>query len=356
MAWAKTILDYSLYPLSILYGAGVLLRNKLFDAGILKSKSFDIPIINVGNLAVGGTGKTPHTEYLIRLLSPQFKVAVLSRGYKRKSKGFQLADKNTTPDILGDEPYQIYSKFPEITVAVDADRCHGIEELMKSEDKPDVIILDDAYQHRYVKAGYNILLTDSHRPFFADCLMPSGRLREHRRGRKRAQCIIVTKCDPEMTDITFDYIRKRLKPLTYQDVFFSSLSYSELTNIFTGEKREFGKDTSMLLVTGIAQPRTLEKYIRESWQEAGSIRFNDHHDFNNDDIKKITESFEKISNKNKAIIVTEKDAVKLRTLNIPESLREKIFFLPLEIIFLQNKEKIFNSKILEYVTENKRNR
>ncbi len=192
-----------LYPVSWLYGAVVIIRNKLFDWGLFRSKSFDVPVICVGNLSVGGTGKTPHTEYLIKLLHDKYQVAVLSRGYKRRTQGYVLATPQSTARTIGDEPYQMYTKFPSVTLAVDENRCHGIEKLLALK-KPavDVVLLDDAFQHRYVKPGLSILLTDYHRLFCDDALLPAGRLREPVSGKNRAQIIIVTKCPQDILLIT----------------------------------------------------------------------------------------------------------------------------------------------------------
>ena len=208
---SKKNIHYPLLPLSILYGAGVYFRNKLFDFGILKSERFDIPIICVGNLTVGGTGKTPHIEYLIRILQNKYRIAVLSRGYKRRSRGFQLATTNSDANQMGDEPYQIYSKFPTILVAVDADRRNGIRQLMQLKHPPQVILLDDAYQHRYVDAGLKIVLTDYNRMIYNDTLLPAGRLRENQAGLKRADLIITTKCAEDPSEQEQRTIAQKLK-------------------------------------------------------------------------------------------------------------------------------------------------
>ena len=223
-----------LYPVSWIYGAVVVMRNKLFDWGIFRSKSFDVPVICVGNLAVGGTGKTPHTEYLIKLLRDKYQVAVLSRGYKRRTKGYVLATPQCTAKTIGDEPYQMYTKFSSVTLAVDEKRCHGIEKLLKlKEPSTDVILLDDAFQHRHVKAGLNILLTDYHRLFCDDTLLPAGRLREPVSGKNRAQIVIVTKCPQDIKPIDYNIITKRLNLYPYQRLFFSSFRYGNLQPVFS---------------------------------------------------------------------------------------------------------------------------
>ena len=219
-----------LLPASWLYGAVIKVRNKLFDSGILEERGYPIPIISIGNITVGGTGKTPHTEYLIRLLSKQWHVAVLSRGYKRKSEGFQLATKDTPMSVLGDEPHQIKQKFPNIYVAVDADRRHGIEQLMKETVAPglDVILMDDAFQHRYVKPGLNILLVDHNRLLCDDALLPAGRLREPESSKERANIVIVTKCPKDMSPMDYRILTKKMDLYRYQQLYFTTLNYGNL--------------------------------------------------------------------------------------------------------------------------------
>ena len=224
-----------LYPVSWIYGTGVWLRNKLFDWGIYKERKFDIPVISVGNITVGGTGKTPHTEYLIRLLQKDYKVAVLSRGYKRKSKGFVLARPDTSVQMIGDEPFQMKQKFPDIHMAVDRDRCHGIEQLCNSHIAPgtEVIILDDAFQHRYVKPGINILLVDYHRLICEDTLLPAGRMREPENGKSRAHIVIVTKCPKDITPMDLRVLSKQMELYPYQQLYFTTLTYGKLHPLFT---------------------------------------------------------------------------------------------------------------------------
>lgn len=357
MSQNKTKIYSSLYPLSILYGLGVHFRNLLFDWRWLRSRSFDIPVICVGNLAVGGTGKTPHIEYLIRLLSPHYRIAVLSRGYKRKSKGFQLADSHSTTWQVGDEPFQMHAKFPHIRVAVDADRCHGISQLLQQPEPPEVILLDDAYQHRYIKPGLSLLLTDFSRPFFEDTVLPAGRLRENAKGKNRADIIIVTKSPNQLSEgIVAEYIEK-IKPKPSQSVFFSTLSYGLLQPVFPSTEISIPTDSAhILMVTGIAQPAPLQDYISQHFKSCSSMIYPDHHHFTATDIQNIRRKFEKIENKQKAIIVTEKDAVRLiQNPHIPDTLKPYFYYLPVEIVFLHNETKLFNQTILDYVAENNRN-
>lgn len=354
-------IHYWLYPVSWLYGMGVRLRNKLFDWGYYRSRSFDVPVVCVGNLAVGGTGKTPHTEYLIKLLQQTgANVAMLSRGYKRKSKGYVLATEETSVKRIGDEPYQIKTKFPGIRVAVDENRCHGIEQLMKLENpKVDVVLLDDAFQHRYVKAGLNILLTDFHRLFSDDILLPAGRLREPEDGKNRAHIVIVTKCPEDIKPIDFNIITKRLKLYPYQQLYFSSFRYGALTPLF-GEKRRalasLGKDEQVLLVTGIASPATLVEKLKAHTPHVDLCQFDDHHDFSNKDLQVIKERFEHLEGEKKLIVTTEKDATRLQHHPaLAEALKPYLYVLPIEIEFLQNQQHIFNQNIIGYVRAHSRN-
>lgn len=354
----------SLYPLSFLYGLGVSLRNKMFDWGILRSKSYDIPVICIGNITVGGTGKTPHTEYLIKLLKKEFKVAVLSRGYKRKSKGFVLATPTSSANEIGDEPYQIKQKFPEIAVSVDKDRCHGIETLCnnKKESELGVILLDDAFQHRYVNPGMSILLVDFNRQICDDALLPAGRLREPLSGKNRANIVIVTKCPRLMKPMDFRIITKRLDLYPYQQLYFTSYKYGNLTPIFPGSnirKRSLAqieKNENILLLTGIASPKQLLQDLERYSSHITPLTFADHHDFTENDLKTLKETFDNLSGEKKIIITTEKDAARLTQFtNLDETIQKNIFALPIEVKFLLNQEDAFNQNIIEYVRKNKRN-
>lgn len=351
-----------LYPISFLYGMGVGLRNKLFDWGILQSKSFDIPIICIGNIAIGGTGKTPHTEYLIRLLQKKHHIAVLSRGYKRRTKGYILADENSSARTIGDEPYQIKRKFPNITVAVDEKRVRGVENICKLErPKVDVVLLDDAFQHRYVEAGLSIILTDYHRLFCDDTLLPAGRLREPEKGKNRAQIIIVTKCPDDIKPIGFNIIAKRLELFPYQKLFFSSFRYGNLTPVFPEENptertlSSLKKNEQVLLVTGIASPTVMQEEIEKYTKHVELLSFEDHCDFKNKDIKQITNRFEKLQGE-KIIVTTEKDATRLMDHPaVNKTLKKYIYALPIETEILQNQEDTFYKTIIDYVRTDKRN-
>lgn len=325
-----------LFPFAVLYGWITQCRNFLYDKGFLKSYSFDIPIIAVGNLSVGGTGKTPQIEYLIRLLSDNYNIATLSRGYKRESKGFVLADETSTAAILGDEPYQFYSKFPNIQVAVDADRKNGIEQLLSLPNKPNIILLDDAFQHRKVKAGFYILLTAYEDLFCNDYILPSGNLRESRSGAKRADCIIVTKCPKAISELEQDEIRKKLG--LYIPIFFSCIEYDDC--IFSSnESKKVSeiKDLNKLLIAGIAKPKSFFDFFKN--QNDTSLTFPDHHHFTASDILTI-----KSKAKGSLIITTEKDYVRLRNC-IPNN---QLFYLPIKTSFISNKTTC-DSLISEYL-------
>lgn len=346
---SKYNLYYILFPFSFIYRTITSIRNKLFDFGILKSKSYNVPVICVGNLAVGGTGKTPHSEYIIRLLKDKYRVALLSRGYKRKSKGFRISTESCSFEELGDEPFLIASKFPDIIVAVDANRQNGIEKLMSLPNPPEVIILDDAYQHRYVKAGLNILLTDFNRPFFNDYVMPAGRLRESSAGKNRADMVLVTKSPQNISEKEKSYFKSKIKN---NKIFFSSIINNNLISLNDNSKISLTKDTKVMLVTGIAQPLSLVKKIQQDANLVEKLFFEDHHDFDSKDIKLISKTFNQIKNNNECIIVvTEKDAVKLKPLILEDkSLVNSIYFITLDLDF--DKVEEFNQTILDYVRNN----
>ena len=355
-----------LYPFSFLYGMGVNLRNQLFDWGLLPSRSYDAPIICIGNITVGGTGKTPHTEYLIKLLQKNFQVAVLSRGYKRKSRGFVLATSKTPMTEIGDEPYQMKQKFPHIYVAVDADRCNGVEQLCAPHISPEVevILLDDAYQHRYVKPGINILLVDYHRMIGEDVLLPAGRLREPERGKSRANIVIVTKCPPNMKPMDYRIINKQMELYPYQKLYFSTLTYDELTplNHAIGESpstrplSSLEKDEKVLLLTGIASPKQLLQDLEQYTSHIETATYPDHHAFTAKDIAHVKRQFEQMGEGKKLIITTEKDATRLvNNPHLDETLRNSIYILPVKIEFLQEQQESFNENIISYVRANSRN-
>jgi len=348
-----------LIPLSWLYGFGVRVRNWLFEIGILKSKSFDVPVISLGNITVGGAGKTPHVEYLIRLLQNQEKVAVLSRGYKRKTKGYQLADEKSTMQDIGDEPYQMKQKFPGIYIAVDAKRTRGIENLTSHETTKnvDVILLDDAFQHRYVKPGINILLVDYHRLIIYDKLLPAGRLREPVSGKNRANFVIITKCPKDLRPMEFRVLAKTMDLYPYQSLFFTTLDYDNLKGIFNKEELPLEKirEQNVLLFTGIASPRQMIEDLTPLCKSIQPITFMDHHQFASKDIERINNTFSSMPSQ-KLIITTEKDAARLEGQEgFSEEVRNNIYVLPIHIRFMHEDEETFNNKIISYVRKNSRN-
>lgn len=346
--------------LSIFYGILAGLRNELFNLRILSSKEFDLPVISVGNITVGGTGKTPHTEYITALLKPNFRVAVLSRGYKRRTRGFYIVQPTSKVRQVGDEPLQIKLKFKEVIVAVDANRVRGIERLLSLPEKPGVILLDDAFQHQYVTPGINILLTDYSRLITKDSLLPYGRLRESATNKSRATIIIVTKCPAEIKPIDERIITKELEIRPYQNLYFSRFNYGPLLPVFpddiTSPYFELVEGIAVLLITGIANPAPLRDYIGHGSHDIHELDFPDHHQFTSKDINRITSKFDSLSKGRKMIITTEKDMVRFRDMNdVSEVIRQNMYYIPVEIGFLNNAGKDFDRKILSYVKENKSN-
>lgn len=333
------VLRVLLFPFAILYGWITAFRNFLYDRKILESHAFGVPVIAVGNLSVGGTGKTPQIEYLIRLLSPGHKVATLSRGYKRKSKGFILADGNSTAQILGDEPCQLHLKFPEIQVAVDADRKTGIERLLSLPEKPDIILLDDAFQHRRVKAGFYILLTAYGDLFCDDFMLPTGMLREGRSGAKRADAIVVTKCPVTLSEAEQQKIRRKIN--LGVPVYFSSIQYDDKVYNESGSKTvsqiEF---EPKLLLAGIAKPQPFFDYLKG--ENDVRLAFPDHHHFTDTDIEAIKQKADQ-----RPIITTEKDYVRLKNAEL-----KLLYYLPIKSHFIAD-AKSFDAQILDFVSRNK---
>ena len=353
------LLSALLFPISVLYGTVTFVRNKMFDCGILPSEKFDVPVICVGNLSVGGTGKTPHTEYLARLLSARYRVAVLSRGYKRKSKGFVLADERTTARELRDEPYQIRRKFPDIKVAVDADRRNGITRLMQlpDEEKPEVIILDDAFQHRYVKPTLSLLLTDCKRLYTSDYVLPAGRLREWKSGASRADIIIVTKCKADISDEERENILRQISPSKKQRVFFTYINYGELLPVFGDRSDALMNVTSgnpeVILLTGIANPLPLKNKVEEFSSNIDMLSFPDHHDFSEADIRSVENRLKAGKDNRKIVVTTEKDAVRLLANSyLSDDYKGLFYYLPIKIDFCGGEAEDFDKIILNKVVKN----
>ncbi len=333
------IISYALTPASWLYGAVTGLRNKLYDWGVFHSATFDIPVVSVGNLSVGGTGKTPHVEYIVEYLSSTYKIAVLSRGYKRKTRGFVLASSLSTPDTIGDEPYQIYKKYGyRIKVAVCENRAKGIRELQSIDPDINLIVLDDAFQHRGVQPKVNVLLIDYGRPVYSDHLLPLGRLRENRQAMGRADMVVVTKVPAGVKPIDLRVMKKNLDLWAYQKLFFSRISYGELLPVFEQEARftvrldQLTRSDAALLVSGIANPRPFVRHFKKYPVRVRVSHFPDHHDFTRADLEAIAQAYENMKGARKLIITTEKDAVRLaHNPYFPEKLKPYIFFVPISV-------------------------
>lgn len=350
-----------MYPFSLLYGLITYIRNLLYDYDIIKSNEFPIPIISVGNITAGGTGKTPHVEYLVRLLKDEFNVAVLSRGYKRKTRHFILAGPTSGVPDIGDEPVQIKQKFPDVHVAVDRKRVNGVQQLMEKIPDLDVVLLDDAYQHRRIKPGMSILLIDFNRPIVKDRLLPVGLLREKAYEKRRADIILVTKCPDRLKPIERRLIVKDTDLKAFQHLYFTRLGYREPVPIFleTGPKINFSKIKStsptILMVAGIAYPRIFKEHLRSISSGIKEMTFPDHHSFSQRDIKNILHVYHNMEGLDRFIFTTEKDAMRLKKfVNIEQEVKTRMFYIPVETEFLNEDTENFNKQILKYVTNNKR--
>ena len=324
------------FPIVPIYYVVTSLRNKLFDLNVFKSKSYNLPVICVGNLSVGGTGKTPMIEYLIRLLKDDNTLATLSRGYKRSTSGFKLANGKTKVDEIGDEPYQFYQKFQDILVAVDENRQHGIDELLKLDNSPEVILLDDAFQHRKVKAGFNILLTTYSNLYADDIMLPTGDLREPRKGAERADIVVVTKCPTCISDIEKNSIRNKLNLNDNQSLFFSSIAYED--SVFNDNETHTVselKDKDFTLVTGIANSKPLVDYLKSESLNFEHLNYKDHYNFTGKDLEFL--------NQKQLIITTEKDFMRLNN----QLTKAKLFYLPIKVEIDNANE--FNKLVMEFV-------
>jgi len=346
-----------LLPFAFLYQTISWIRNFLYDNGIFKSTGFGISVISIGNLTVGGTGKTPHTEFLLKNLHKDFNIAMLSRGYKRKSKGFLLADENSSFADIGDEPKQIKMKCPKIKVAVCKSRVEGVKKLLNHDQNIDIIILDDAHQHRKIKAGINILLTDYNNLFIHDSFLPYGRLRDNKSQYERANIIIITKCSTDLKPIDRRIISTDINLLPYQKIFFSYIKYGEITPVFKFKKNKINKETQILLITGIANSKPLIEYLEKNISKnITHFDFPDHFSFDKKSIQKINNGFMQIKSDNKIIITTEKDAVRFReNLLLNDNIKKFFNYIPIEIDFLFETKEGFNNQIINYVRKNKAN-
>lgn len=351
-----------LWPFSFLYGMGVRFRNQLFDWGIKKERTFSIPVICVGNLAAGGTGKTPHVEHIIRLLKDDYRIAVVSRGYKRSKRGFLLAAEKHTAKEIGDEPYQVFHKYPGILMAVDKNRCRAIDNLLSlpEEKRPQVIVLDDAFQHRHVKPSLSVLLTDYGRMFYDDHLLPVGRLREPISARSRADILVVTKIPLDLKPIECRIMETNMQLQAYQRVFFSYVEYERirsLQSVSRGLPFVPTPDDAVLVVCGIADPAPFLTEVKKWGWKVEELIFSDHHDFKKSDIRAIMQSFQRLKGQNKAILTTEKDAARLlHNKYLNEEQKECMYYLPISISFLEKRKESFDNMILKHVQTFQRNK
>jgi tetraacyldisaccharide 4'-kinase len=351
-----------LYPFALIFGLIVRIRNYLYNTGILKSVSFDIPIISVGNLSAGGTGKTPHVEYLADLLGKNFRVAVLSRGYKRISRGFILSEKGSTASDIGDEPAQIKNKFPDMIVAVDENRVSGVRNIIRKHPDTEVIILDDAYQHRRISPGKNILLCDYNNRYTSDHLLPYGKLREHRKNSKRANYIIISRSPLDLAPIDRRIIVGEMAPLSHQHLYFTSVIYKEPVPFFddTPEPLCLSKisetNRNILLLTGIAAPEYFYNYLSIYSSRIIHLKYPDHHTFTINDLNKINSEYNSLEAGNRCLITTEKDAARLKEIpNIADFIDKGTYYIPIGISFLNDDGEEFDNFISDYVKTNQSN-
>jgi tetraacyldisaccharide 4'-kinase len=353
-----------LLPFSLLYGVAVVARNLLYSVGIFKSHRFSVPVISVGNLTVGGSGKTPMTEHIIRLLSSDYRVATLSRGYGRKTSGFVLVSSTTNAALIGDEPMLYHTKYGSVTVATCESRKEGIEKLLSLEAKPQIILLDDAYQHRSVKPGLNILLIEYDTINRIKILLPAGDFREPFASKRRADVVVVTKCPASLDDHKRRQIEKKINPSFRQQVWFSYTTYDEIrpfeSYVKRGEQPErknFSKSTKVLLLTGIANPLPLKSYVERTFTLARMLRYADHYEFSETDIKRMRKIFSNIVGEEKIILTTEKDAMRLMKAELIPLLSElPVYVIPVRIKFLQKYSEAADNTILEYARKNSTNR
>ncbi|QNM86990.1 tetraacyldisaccharide 4'-kinase [Polaribacter pectinis] len=340
------LVRFLLFPLAVLYDLITSIRNFFFDVGIFKQTTFKMPVIVVGNLSVGGTGKTPQIEYLVRLLKDAHKVAILSRGYKRKTEGFVMLNETHSAEDVGDEPLQFYKKFKKINVAVDANRVEGIKKIIATKS-PEIILLDDAFQHRKVKGSFYILLTKYNNLFVDDFLLPTGNLRENRSGANRADVIVVTKCPKELDKNQQENIKKKLQKYK-KEIYFTTISYAEKLSGSRQILIEELKDYQVLLVTGIANPKPLTDFLSDKKVNYQHLKFADHHHFSSTEINAIQQKFDAINSNRKIILTTEKDFVRL------EGRLNEVSFLGIETTFLDVTSTSFNLLIKSHVQQNQR--
>jgi len=354
--YISKVLRFALYPFALIYGLIVWVRNKLYDKRFFSSIQFSIPVITVGNLSTGGTGKTPHVEYLVNLLQYRYKVATMSRGYKRRTTGFILADQTADALKIGDEPMQYLMKYPELVVSVAEDRLIGIPTLLQKRPDIDVIILDDAFQHRSVKAGLNILITDFSHPFYKDHVLPFGNLRESRSSAGRANVIIVSKCPPDLPIATAENMVSRIAPAMTQKVFFTGISYGMPFDLFTREPEKIA-DKNIVLVCCIANPTPLIKYLKQQAKQVHPLTYHDHHYFSTQDVEEIIATYANWNVQDKIIVTTEKDATRLHLHHqLLQQSGVTIAVLPIKVLTLFNQgpelDQIINDFTEQTIAEN----
>jgi tetraacyldisaccharide 4'-kinase len=348
MSWFRFIL----YPLSLLYGLVVWIRNKLFDWVLLPSVSYSLPVIGVGNLSTGGTGKTPHVEYLVRLLGTRYRLAVLSRGYKRRSRGLYVVTEESTASQAGDEPLQVKRKFPKVLVVVHESRKKGMAWIMKNHPEVQVVLLDDAFQHRHVRPGLNLLLTEYYHPFFRNVLLPSGTLREPKSSVKRADALIVTKTPEVFSPLDRRFLLESLVPRYKGPILFSTLTYSRWHPVQPGKPplQESSLKT-IFLFTGIANAAALEEHLKTLCQELLVDRFPDHHPFSRSDLKAIRKKYEESISQSKILLTTEKDYMRLRQESLLEVLSGlPVYYVPVEVSFHDPDREVFDTLVGAFVS------
>jgi tetraacyldisaccharide 4'-kinase len=351
-----------LYPASLLYGLITSIRNFLYDTGILHSVEFPFPVICVGNITVGGTGKTPHTEYLAELLRENYKIATLSRGYKRKTSNFRIATSSALVSEIGDEPIQIFRNFPDVLVTVDKNRVHGVKRILQEYPETEVIILDDGFQHRRITPGFSILISDFERLFVRDHMMPYGNLRESKGNKRRADMILITKCPENISPIQRRLIVKEIDKSPYQNLYFTTLRYKPPVSVFnlphdapSSELSECA-DCGIVLITGIAKPEPLKEYLQKSYREIIHLSFPDHHNFSEKDLVSMSSAYNNLKSTTRYLFTTEKDAVRMREFaNIAEPIKSAFFYIPVGIYFLNEDKDEFDNLIIDYVRKNHRN-
>ena len=352
-----------LYPFSLIWRFITGFRNFLYDSEILHSHEFKVPVICVGNLVTGGTGKTPHAGYLVELLMKEFNVAFLSRGYKRKTRGFVLAGPASQVSDIGDEPMQIHRKYPDITVAVDGNRVRGVNKILKEKPDTGIIILDDGFQHRRITPGLSVLLSGCERLMTRDHLLPYGNLRESIHNIVRADIILITKSPEDLSPIQRRLIVKEINKAPYQNLYFTAFTYKDPVPVFdnvTDNAENFkaseSADRGIVLVTGIANPEPLHEYLQRSFSEIIRLPFSDHHRFTDKDINRILDAWDSLKSPVKYVFTTEKDAVRIREFtNITEPFRSSFYYVPVDIHFLNEDKDEFDNLIIDYVRKNKRN-